>query len=236
MAALARIVPFLRGFRLKLALMFGLALLGVGLSTLYPLVGRYLVDQVLVPRNQAGLVPALGALVGLALIGWLLRGVGRTLNALTTAEILIAMRTHLFSHLLRLPQSFFVRSRTGDLVARLHQDLTEAQRVATDAAPGLLAAALSALASLGMLIYLDWRLTLATLSVTPLMLLAVSALRPPLRRDRSTRKGLSCAVSARCSSSSAADICRTLTRWPKRNTCACRVRSCVRKLMFPDPC
>lgn len=182
MAALARIVPFLRGFRLKLVLMFGLALLGVGLSTLYPLVGRYLVDQVLVPRNEAGLVPALGALVGLALIGWLIRGLGRTLNALTTAEILIAMRTHLFSHLLRLPQSFFVRARTGDLVARLHQDLTEAQRVATDVVPGLLAAALSALASLGMLLYLDWRLTLATLSVAPFMLLTVSALRAPLRR------------------------------------------------------
>ena len=88
------------------------------------LYGR-LVDDILVPRQLALLVPIAAAYVGLTLLGGLI-DFGRTYgSAWITEHLLCDLRNQVFRHLQGLPLEFFERSRLGDTVSRVTDDVDE---------------------------------------------------------------------------------------------------------------
>lgn len=84
------------------------------------------------------------------------------------------LRTNLFSHFLKMDETFFQRHRTGDLMAHATNDLNAIQNVAGS---GILTFADSILTGgttiIAMIVFVDWRLTLVAL--IPMPLLAISA-------------------------------------------------------------
>jgi ATP-binding cassette subfamily B multidrug efflux pump len=74
-----------------------------------------------VPRNDVLL--RCGALLAVALGGAVLRYFSRTLIFNAAREVEYEMRNDLFAHLQRLPQSFYFRWHTGDLMSRCVNDL-----------------------------------------------------------------------------------------------------------------
>ncbi|WP_125605778.1 ABC transporter ATP-binding protein [Lapidilactobacillus bayanensis] len=84
------------------------------------------------------------------------------------------LRTSLFSHFMKMDETFFQRHRTGDLMAHATNDLNAIQNVA---GAGILTLFDSILTGgttiIAMMVFVDWRLTLVAL--IPMPLLAVSA-------------------------------------------------------------
>ena len=101
-----------------------------------------------------------------------------------SAEILFDMRLALYAHLQRLSPRFYARTRLGDIVARLNNDISEIQRVAAEAALAWVGNVLFLIGSLVMMVWLDWRLALIALAPLPISLLALVLLSPPARSPR----------------------------------------------------
>ena len=90
-----------------------------------------------------------------------------------SAEILFDMRLDLYRHLQRLSPRFYARTRLGDIVSRLNNDIGEIQRVAAEVALSWIGNLLFLAGSVGMMIWLDARLFLAGIAVLPLSVWAL---------------------------------------------------------------
>jgi ATP-binding cassette, subfamily B, bacterial len=162
-----RFWPAVRPYRGRLAIVLILAMIGPLIDTLsISLYGR-LVDEVLMPRQLAMLGPIAAAYVGLTVVGGLL-GFGRSyLSAWITEHLLFDLRTRLFAHLQSLPLEFFERSRLGDTVTRVTEDIDElGEFLATGLADGV-SDLLKIVFYVGALFYLDVRLAVISLIVAP---------------------------------------------------------------------
>ena len=118
-----------------------------------------------------------GWFVALGLFGFLLNVVSGLRYTRVSAEILFDMRLSVYEHLQRLSPRFFARTRLGDIVSRLNNDISEIQRVAAEAALAWVGNVLFLAGSLVMMFWLDWRLALIALAPMPLSLLALGFYR-----------------------------------------------------------
>jgi ABC-type multidrug transport system fused ATPase/permease subunit len=162
-----RFWPAVRPYRGRLAISLVLAMLSPLLDTLsISLYGR-LVDDVLVPRQLAMLRPIAAAYIGLTIFGGIL-GFGRSyLSAWIAEHLLFDLRNWLFGHLQSLPLEFFERSRLGDTVTRVTDDIDElGDFLATGLADGV-SHVLKIVFFVGALFYLDARLAVISLIVAP---------------------------------------------------------------------
>src|SRR5919109_4266808 len=109
----------------------------------------------------------------------------------TGERILADLRNTLFRHLQRLSLGFFERNRAVVIISRLTNDVEALDQLVTDGVTTLFQSTLILGGSAVILFVLDWRLALATLTVTPLMFGATTAFRVySSRAYRSVRERL----------------------------------------------
>lgn len=77
------------------------------------------------------------------------------------------MRQQMFDHLVRLPMAFFEQNASARTITRLTNDVNNIGAAVTTAGVTLIRESLSIVGLLGWLLYLNWQLTLVTLSVAP---------------------------------------------------------------------
>src|SRR5579863_6530146 len=108
-----------------------------------------------------------GLLLGLALVKavfqfwmrWILIGISR--------DVEYDLRNDLFAHLCRLSQRYYTDPRTGDLMSKLTNDLNAVRNMV---GPGIMYSATTVVvgvATIGLMVHLDWRLTLLALIPLP---------------------------------------------------------------------
>ena len=167
-AIFRRFWPDLRPYRKRIAV--GLALLAVvpAIETAEIWLFKLVVDDVLVPRELAALLPLILAYVGLTLVGGLLSFGDDYLAAWVGERFLLDIRTRLFAHLHTLSAHTLDRRRLGDLLARLTSDVQAIESFVLTGVATALSAVLRILFFGGALFFLSWKLALASLVVAPL--------------------------------------------------------------------
>ncbi|MGZ4334253.1 MAG: ABC transporter ATP-binding protein [Gaiellaceae bacterium] len=95
----------------------------------------------------------------------------------TGERMLADLRNHLFRHLQRLSLGFYERNRAGVIISRLTNDVEALDQLVTDGVTSLVQNTLTLAGSAVVLFFLDWRLALATLTVTPAMAVATAWFR-----------------------------------------------------------
>jgi ATP-binding cassette subfamily B protein len=104
-----------------------------------------------------------------AVLGSLL-GVARAyLSTLISQDIVYELRRQLFERLLAQPVGFFTRSRSGEVMSRLSNDVNGVEDVVTDTVFGLVRNALFAVATLALMLRFSWQMTLLTVALIPLV-------------------------------------------------------------------
>ncbi|HEX6050871.1 MAG TPA: ABC transporter transmembrane domain-containing protein, partial [Gemmatimonadaceae bacterium] len=98
------------------------------------------------------------------------------------------LRNALYSHLQRLPIGFFVRMKTGDILARVLNDTQQTKQVITQAVTQSIQSAAVVVTTVAALLTFSWRLTLLALVVAPLL---IGLLQPLLRKLRKGHRRLS---------------------------------------------
>lgn len=171
MNALRRLRPYFRPYRTQLAAGLSLVVLAGGFASVVPWVLREAIDGLLagVPiRRIWGLA---GLMVGLAVVGGIMRyGMRELLNGVSR-RIEYDLRNDLFVHLASLDAPWFAGMRTGDIMARLTNDLGAVRMAAGPAIMYLVNTIAGGLFALYFMLRIDERLTL--LAVLPMLVLPI---------------------------------------------------------------
>jgi ATP-binding cassette, subfamily B, bacterial len=114
---------------------------------------------------------ALG-LVAVAVVTGLLSVAQRYQSSWIGEQLIHDLRRALFDHVQRMPVAFFTRTQTGALISRLNTDVVGAQSALTGTFGTLAANVVQVVATVGLMLAIDWRLTLLTLAVLPVFVLA----------------------------------------------------------------
>ena len=171
--AFAYLVPYWR----RLVLVLAISLVSTATTLVIPYLSKDLIDEALVGRDLGALRRIVGWFIGLGVLGFVLNTVSGLRYTRVSAEILFDMRLSLYAHLQRLSPRYYARTRLGDIVARLNNDISEIQRVAAEAALAWVGNVLFLIGSLAMMLWLDWRLALVALAPLPISMIALAYYR-----------------------------------------------------------
>ena len=172
------ILPYWR--RLSVVLVISVA--STGLSLYLPYLTRPLVDVALLGRDASALRDFVVIFLAIGAGSFVLSVVSGLQYTRVSAEILFDMRRDLYEHLQRLSPRFYARTRLGDVVSRLNNDIGEIQRVAAETALAWVGNVLFLAGSLVILIWLDWRLCVIGLASLPLSAWMLAVYRRRLER------------------------------------------------------
>lgn len=174
--------PFLRW---HIASFFCIAL-GSSLALLAPLVLKWLIDEVL-PSRQIGLLVAAVGLIFLCHQGKaVLTSVGGYLTMLAAQRLALDMRLRLLRHLDRLSADHHEGTPVGTSMYPLKEPIEEIAYFGSDLLPAILRTLVATVLTLGTMLMLNARMTLAVLPLIPVFLLARKHFRDRLENDSET--------------------------------------------------
>ncbi|HUP00472.1 MAG TPA: ABC transporter ATP-binding protein [Gemmatimonadota bacterium] len=176
-----RLLGFLAPYRRHLALALLLLLIVAGIEAAQPYLVKVAIDRYIAPGDLAGLAGV--ALLYLALLVLeAVVGFGRTyLTTWVGQRAMHDLRERLFERLQRLPVPFFDRQPVGRLVTRVTSDVEVLNELFSSGVVAILSDAFMLTAIAATMFMIDWRLTLITLAVLPLILLVSFVFRGPMR-------------------------------------------------------
>lgn len=126
------------------------------------------------------LIAVVGALSSL-LEKYLTTGVGQ--------KIMHDLRRTLYHHIHRLSLAEHDAKRTGDLIGRVTSDIEAIQEFVTTALLGVLANVFTLMGIIGVMLYLNWRFTLISLAIAPVLFLVVYSFTRRIKKaSRDVRK------------------------------------------------
>ncbi|HWC32641.1 MAG TPA: ABC transporter ATP-binding protein [Actinomycetota bacterium] len=177
----ARRVGFLAGLtrpygrRTVLAVASLLAAVATALAP--PFLAKVAIDEGIRGRDLTLLGWVVAAFLGAALLNWGANAAQTYYTAWVGERVLTDLRQRLFAHLQRLSLGYYERNRAGAVISRLTNDVEALDLLVTEGMTSLVQNTLTLGGSAVILLFLDWRLALATLAVFPLMSLATAIFR-----------------------------------------------------------
>ena len=150
-----------------------------------PASSKFLVDKVLVAKQVDLLLP-LALAAGAATLVQAATSFGLSqLLGVAAHRVITGVRRQVHSHVMRLPVGYFDTVKSGELVSRVLNDAEGIRNLVGTGLVQLVGSVVTAAAALGVLLWLNWKLTLATLGVMSLfagsMTWAFTKLRPLFR-------------------------------------------------------
>jgi ATP-binding cassette subfamily B protein len=214
---LRRIVRLFAPYRSRVAMVAGLIFLSAILGLAQPFLIREIVDVALPDRDTTLLTWLVLGMVGAAVIGSAL-DVGQTLLSNTVGQrVMHDLRTKVYDHLQKMSLAFFTRTRSGEVQSRIANDIGGMQGVVTSTVTSLVSSFTTVAATLTAMLFLDWRLALATLAVVPLFVWltrTVGRMRRKIVAQRQKRLADMSAIVEESLSVSGIVLTRTMGRSP----------------------
>jgi ABC-type multidrug transport system fused ATPase/permease subunit len=152
-------------------------LLATALGLVSPLAAKFAIDNGIQRDNGAALVFWTGAFVAAALLSWVAEIAQTYYSAWVGQRVLADLRRDLFAHIQSLELGYFERNRAGWLISRLTNDVDALEDLVTDGLGASVQNTLQLFGTAAVLLYLDWRLALATLTLFPLMAISTTTFR-----------------------------------------------------------
>src|SRR5574341_1684488 len=163
-------------------------LISTGLSLVGPLIFRQMIDVVLPAKDINQLILFALALLLIPIIDGVIGVIQRRLNATVGEGVIFDLRSALFSRLHRMSLRFFTNTKVGELMSRLNNDVVGAQNAISNVITDIVTDLIRTIAILVVILTLEWRLTLLSLVIIPLIIFAAQRLSVTLREL--SRKGM----------------------------------------------
>ncbi|HUL74405.1 MAG TPA: ABC transporter ATP-binding protein [Vicinamibacterales bacterium] len=179
----ARALIWARRWRLGAGLV--LMLINTGAGLVLPTLSRYLVDDV-VGKKRLDLLPVLAWIAAGAALLQAASSFGLSqILGVAAQKAITDMRRRVEEHVMRLPVRYFDTTQTGVLISRIMNDAEGIRNLVGTGLVQLIGSILTAIVALGLLVYLNWRLTVAIVVVLAAfggaMSYAFKTLRPLFR-------------------------------------------------------
>jgi len=178
---LARVLKYARPYWWHITGMLVMILLSTGVGLVSPLIFRTMIDKVLPSKNLNQLVMLAIALLILPILNGGISVVQRRLNSIVGEGVIYDLRVALFGKLQRMSLRFFINTKVGELMSRLNNDVVGAQNAISNTIVGIITNIIEAIAILAVMLSLEWKLTLVSVLILPLFILAAQRLGTVLR-------------------------------------------------------
>jgi len=178
---LKRVLSYARPYYRLIIWMLFLTLAIAGLSLITPLILRDLIDKTLPNQDLQRLLFSGIILLLIPLFLGVLNVVQRYINARVGEGVVYNLRTALFSHMQRMSLGFFTNTKVGELMSRLNNDVIGAQNAISTTFVNIVTNFVQAVAILGVMFVLEWRIALISVAAYPLFMLIARSLTRRLR-------------------------------------------------------
>jgi ATP-binding cassette, subfamily B, bacterial len=169
-ATARRIVGFFRPYRRQVFVVLVAIIITSLLGLINPLLLKALIDTAIPQQDWLLLNLFVGLMIVVPIISGLI-GVGQAyVNNVVGQNVMQDLRNALYAHLQRMPLRFFTETRTGEIQSRLANDVGGVQAVVTDTAASITSNIAVAVSTVIAMLFVDWRLTLLSLGITPVFL------------------------------------------------------------------
>jgi ATP-binding cassette subfamily B protein len=183
---LRRVARLFGRYRARMALLLGLVVVQALVGVASPLCLRLLLDEAIPGRDVPLLTALAGGMFVAAVGGGVLSVYTNQQSNVIGQKVMHDLRVGVYDHLQRMSLAFFTRTRSGDTLSRILNDIGGVDSVLTNTATALVQSAVSALALAVVMLLLDWQLALVALVVVPAFLLLTPRLG---RRRRAVTRG-----------------------------------------------
>lgn len=172
----AYIVPYWR----RLTLVFALSMVSTLLGLAQPYITKLLIDEALLQRNMRALVTVAVLMVVVTVAGFALNIVSSYRYVAVSAAVLFDMRLSVYQHLQKLSPRFYTRTKLGEIVSRLNNDISEVQRVAADTLLAAISNLIFLIGSVVIMVLLNWKLFFVSILLIPVSVIALKHYRRKL--------------------------------------------------------
>lgn len=179
-ASRKRLLDYARPYWHRLIGVLFLCLAGTLLSLALPYLTKPLVDRGLLGGDSRALARVLVLFVGITVASFLLNMVSGLRYTRVSAEILFDMRLALYEHLQRLSPRYYARTRMGEIVSRINNDVGEIQRIVAETTLAWVGNVLFLAGSIATMLWLDARLFLLSTALLPASVWALTHYRRQL--------------------------------------------------------
>ncbi len=176
-----RVLSYARPYRWQLAGMLIIILVTTGLALLTPLLMRNLIDVALPDKDMNRLVVVTLGLLAIPLISAGITVLQRYLNSAVGEGVTYDLRVALFTHLQAMSLRFFTNTKSGELMSRLNNDVVGAQNAISNTIVSMITDVVQVVAVFGVMLSLEWRLTLISIAIFPLFILTARRFSERLR-------------------------------------------------------
>jgi ABC-type multidrug transport system fused ATPase/permease subunit len=193
-----RIWAFARPYRgwLGVYLLFTVVSATVGVLT--PVLAGQVVDAIVAGGEAAAaaapLVGQAAGIAALAIVEAVVGLVSRWFSSRIGEGLIVDLRRAVFEHVQRMPVAFFTRTRTGELVSRLNNDVIGAQRAFSDILSGVVSNVVTLVLALAVMLSISWQITVLALVLLPVFVdqAVVPAQSGRQRAQQVERNGMRC--------------------------------------------
>ncbi|MBW8887414.1 MAG: ABC transporter ATP-binding protein [Fibrobacteres bacterium] len=185
-----RLVSLAKGHKSTALTAFFFLITSELLPVLQPRVLQRMIDGPIKHKDLAGIAPYMTAFVALVLVSGAFEYFRAVASQKLGLFIIHELRVRIFARLQGFSMDFFHRTPVGRLMTRLGNDIDSLSGMFTEGLIELLGALLMIAYAVGFMLWLDWRLALASLAVLPLMILTTSIFREKVRQNNTVIRGL----------------------------------------------
>src|SRR5216683_2955208 len=170
--------PYIRPLSVALLLTFMLNLLGI----LQPKFTQYAIDWYILPGKYAGLKLLVGLYVGVQLLRLVFSYFQSVMLNTVGQYVMFDMRRELYDKLQHQEVAFYDRNPVGRIMTRLTSDVDSLNELFTAGITDLLGDLVMIVAIIGVMLWMDVRLTLVTLLTVPMLWAATTWFRKGARK------------------------------------------------------
>jgi len=146
-----------------------------------PLITKYLIDEVLPKKDVSMLILLCLLTVLIFLLNQIIGFARKYLFLILSERVVLDIRLDFYQHLQRLPMSFYAEMRTGELMSRLMNDISAVRGLLADTFLPLIQDIIVLIASIAVIFYLHWKLSLLSMIILPFFILSFSYFSRRLR-------------------------------------------------------
>jgi ATP-binding cassette subfamily B protein len=182
-AVIKRLLLFMRPYRMQFFLLIFLIIFLAVLVPATPLLIQHTIDHHIMEANYRGLTVMVCIMVGLLLVQSIVQYYNTYLSGWLGQNIIRDIRIDLFRHLLNLRLKFYDNTPIGRLVTRTISDIETLSDVFSEGLAAIAGDILQILVILGVMFYIDWRLTLVSLAMLPLLLISTYIFKEKIKES-----------------------------------------------------
>jgi len=176
-----RVWDFATPYRIRVAGLLFTILLISSITLISPLLYRDLIDNAIPNGDFTRLNWLALGMIAIPIFNGIIGVWQRQLNATIGEGVIYDLRRALYAHMQRMSLRFFTQTRTGELMSRLNNDVVGAQRAISNTMVTIISNFVSVIVTLGIMLALEWRLTLLGLAILPFFVLPARRIGRVLR-------------------------------------------------------